>query len=74
MINDNSLVINDELHINLSDRSIMNIENKTLIKLRPKPFRVLLYLHNHNGRCVSKDELLIPSVAQNRSDTIIFAS
>ncbi|MCY9825497.1 transcriptional regulator [Vibrio chagasii] len=57
MINDNSLVINDELHINLSDRSIMNIENKTLIKLRPKPFRVLLYLHNHNGRCVSKDEL-----------------
>lgn len=57
MINDNSLVINDELHINLSDRSVMNIENKTLIKLRPKPFRVLLYLHNHSGRCVSKDEL-----------------
>ena len=57
MINDNSLVINDELHINLSDPSIMNIENKTLMKLRPKPFRALLYLHNHNGRCVSKDEL-----------------
>ena len=57
MNNDNSLVINDELHINLSDRSIMNIENKTLIKLRPKPFRVLLYLHTHSGLCISKDEL-----------------
>lgn len=57
MNNDNSLVINDELHINLSDRSIMNIGNKTLIKLRPKPFRVLLYLYTHQGRCVSKDEL-----------------
>ncbi|MEZ8168884.1 transcriptional regulator [Vibrio tasmaniensis 1F-187] len=57
MNNDNSLVINDELHINLSDRSIMNIGNKTLIKLRPKPFRVLLYLYTHRGRCVSKDEL-----------------
>lgn len=57
MNNDNSLVINDELHINLSDRSIMNIGNKTLVKLRPKPFRVLLYLYTHLGRCVSKDEL-----------------
>ncbi|MEZ9018033.1 transcriptional regulator [Vibrio lentus] len=33
------------------------MENKTLIKLRPKPFRVLLYLHYHNGHCISKDEL-----------------
>ena len=57
MDNDNSLVINDELHINLSDRSITNIENNTLIKLRPKPFRVLLYLDTHRGRCISKDEL-----------------
>ncbi|UQV20513.1 winged helix-turn-helix domain-containing protein [Vibrio sp. J383] len=57
MNDNNSLVINDELHINLSDRSVMNIENKTLIKLRPKPFRVLLYLHYHNGHCISKDEL-----------------
>ncbi|MEZ9159409.1 transcriptional regulator [Vibrio lentus] len=57
MDNDNSLVINDELHINLSDRSITNIENNTLIKLRPKPFLVLLYLDTHRGRCISKDEL-----------------
>lgn len=57
MNDNNSLVINDELHINLSDRSVMNMENKTLIKLRPKPFRVLLYLHYHNGHCISKDEL-----------------
>ncbi|WP_372126592.1 transcriptional regulator [Vibrio pomeroyi] len=57
MNDNNSLVINDELHINLSDRSVMNMKNKTLIKLRPKPFRVLLYLHYHNGHCISKDEL-----------------
>ena len=57
MNDNNSLVINDELHINLRDRSVMNMENKTLIKLRPKPFRVLLYLHYHNGHCISKDEL-----------------
>ncbi|MFI3276686.1 transcriptional regulator [Vibrio sp.] len=53
----NALVINDELHINLSDRSNMNIESKTLVKLRPKPFLVLLYLYTHYGRCISKDEL-----------------
>ncbi|MEZ8657296.1 transcriptional regulator [Vibrio splendidus] len=33
------------------------MKNKTSIKIRPKSFRVLLYLHYHNGHCISKDEL-----------------
>lgn len=53
----NSLVIYEKLHVNFDDRSIMNIEDKSLIQLRPKPFRVLLYLHQHSNRCVSKDEI-----------------
>ncbi|OEF88937.1 hypothetical protein A142_23050 [Vibrio splendidus 12E03] len=53
----NSLVIYEKLHVSFDDRSIMNIEDKSLIQLRPKPFRVLLYLHQHSNRCVSKDEI-----------------
>ncbi|MBF4411017.1 hypothetical protein EA831_24680, partial [Vibrio anguillarum] len=39
------------------DRTLVCVETGKKIRLTPKPFKVLCYLIEKKGTCVSKDEL-----------------
>lgn len=51
------IIINSEVYIDTSDLSINNSITGKLIRLRPLPFKVLIYLHAKKGKCITRNEL-----------------
>lgn len=51
------IIINSEVSIDTSDLSITNLTTGKLIRLRPLPFKVLIYLYENKGKCITRNEL-----------------
>ncbi|PMG97373.1 transcriptional regulator [Vibrio lentus] len=49
--------ITDQIVINNKMRTITQTLSDTTISMRPLPFKVLVYLLEHQGQCISRDEL-----------------
>ena len=49
--------ITDQIVINNKMRTITQTLSDTTISVRPLPFKVLVYLLEHQGQCISRDEL-----------------
>ncbi|OBT27953.1 transcriptional regulator [Vibrio tasmaniensis] len=49
--------ITDQIIINNKMRTITQTLSDTTISMRPLPFKVLVYLLEHQGQCISRDEL-----------------
>lgn len=54
---DHTSNITDQIVINSKMRTITQILSDTTISIRPLPFKVLVYLLEHQGQCISRDEL-----------------